>query len=253
MDPDFALAHAAIAIACAQYYYRAQRSDAWISRAKAASQRASALGGDAPEIQVAAAWVLYGEDALDQAIERVRHAIERKPDCEGAYYLLGRALFGAGRYQEVAEMAEAAIAASGEDYNVYVPIGNAYAALGKKDAADSLRQREMLALERHLKTVPEDARAHVLLAADYASVGREDDAMREMNLAMALRSNETTVLYNAACVYCQLGKKAEALDALGRAAEVGFKDSEWARRDPDLVLLHGDPGFEKLYPEPPAR
>jgi TolB-like protein/tetratricopeptide (TPR) repeat protein len=250
MDPGFALAHAAIAIACAQYYYRAQRSDAWISRAKAASQRASALGGDAPEIQVAAAWVLYGEDELDEAIKGVRLAIERKPDCEGAYYLLGRALFGAGRYQEVAEMAEAAIAASGEDYNVYVPIGNAYAALGKKDAADSLRQREMQALERHLKTVPEDARAHVLLAADYASVGREDDAMREMNLAMALRSNETTVLYNAACVYCQLGKKAEALDALARASEVGFRDAEWARRDPDLVLLHGDPVFETLYPDP---
>jgi non-specific serine/threonine protein kinase len=250
MDPGFALAHAAIAIACAQYYYRAQRSDAWISRAKAASQRASALGGDAPEIQVAAAWVLYGEDELDEAIKGVRLAIERKPDCEGAYYLLGRALFGAGRYQEVAEMAEAAIAASGEDYNVYVPIGNAYAALGKKDAADSLRQREMQALERHLKTVPEDARAHVLLAADYACVGREDDAMREMNLAMALRSNETTVLYNAACVYCQLGKKAEALDALARASEVGFRDAEWARRDPDLVLLHGDPVFETLYPDP---
>jgi non-specific serine/threonine protein kinase len=253
MDPAFALAHAAIAIACAQYYYRSERSDAWIARAKAASQRASALGGDAPEIQVAEAWVLYAEGVLDEAIRRVRQSIERKPDSEGAYYLLGRALFGAGRYQEVADMAEAAIGAAGEDYNVYVPINNAYAALGKKDACDTLRQREVLALERHLKTVPEDARAHVLLAADYATVGRSDDAMREMNLAMALRSNETTVLYNAACVYCQLGKKAEALEALRHAAQAGFKDHEWARRDPDLALLHGDPEFEKLYPEAPAR
>ena len=51
MDPAFALAHAAIAIACAQYYYRSERAQAWIERAKAASRRASALGGDAPEIQ----------------------------------------------------------------------------------------------------------------------------------------------------------------------------------------------------------
>jgi len=253
MDAGFALAHAAIAIACAQYYYRSERSDAWIARAKAASRRASALGGDAPEIQVAEAWVLYAEGVLDEAIRRVRQSIERKPDCEGAYYLLGRALFGAGRYQEVADMAEAGIAASGEDYNVYVPIGNAYATLGKKDACDSIRQREMLALERHLKTVPEDARAHVLLAADYATLGREEEALREMNLAMALRSNETTVLYNAACVYCQLGKKPEALEALRHAAQAGFKDHEWARRDPDLALLHADPEFEKLYPEAPAR
>ena len=249
MDPSFALAHAAIAIACAQYYYRSEREPAWIERAKGSSRRASALGGDSPEIQVAAAWVLYAEGDLEKAIHGVRQAIERKPDCDGAYYLLGRALFGAGRYQEISDMAEAAISVAGEDYNVYVPINNAYAALGKKDACDTLRQREMQALERHLKTVPEDARAHVLLATDYATLGREEEAKREMNLAMALRSNETTVLYNAACVYCQLGDKAAALTALRRAAEAGFKDIEWARRDPDLALLHGDPDFEKLYPE----
>jgi len=33
----------------------------------------------------------------------------------------------------------------------------------------------------------------------------------------------------------------------------GFKDVEWARRDPDLALLHGEPEFEKLYAEGTAR
>jgi Flp pilus assembly protein TadD len=140
------------------------------------------------------------------------------------------------------------VAAAGGDYKVYIPIGNALMALGKKDAADSLRQREILALETHLRTVPEDARARVLVAADYAILGRVEDARREVDLAIALRSSETTVLYNAACVYCQLGRKAEALDALVRASEAGFKDAQWARRDPDLALLHGDPEFERLYP-----
>ena len=208
MDPGFALAHAAIANACAQYFYRSERDPAWIDRAKAASERASALGSDAPEIQVAEAWILYAESNLDEATRRVRRAIERKPDCEGAYYLLGRVLFADGKYQEIADMAEAAMAAAGADYNVYIPIGNAMGALGKKEATESVRQREMLALENHLRTVPEDARAHVLLAADYAQLGRVEDALRETSLAMALRSNETTVLYNAACVYCQLGPEA---------------------------------------------
>jgi hypothetical protein len=36
---------------------------------------------------------------------------------------------------------------------------------------------------------------------------------------------------------------------LKKAWEAGFKDSEWARRDPDLALLHGEADFEKLYPE----
>ena len=62
----------------------------------------------------------------------VKKAIERKRDCDGAYYLLCRALFAAGRYQEVMDVAETAIEASGEDYNVYVPIRNALGAMGKK-------------------------------------------------------------------------------------------------------------------------
>ena len=64
----------------------------------------------------------------------MRQAIDRKADCEGAYYLLGRTLFAAGHYQEVVDIAEDGIAASGEDYNVYVPITNALGALGKGEA-----------------------------------------------------------------------------------------------------------------------
>ena len=62
----------------------------------------------------------------------VRQAVERKRDCEGAYYLLCRALFAAGRYQEVASIADAALDASGEDYNIYVPIVNRWARRAKR-------------------------------------------------------------------------------------------------------------------------
>jgi len=99
--------------------------------------------------------------------------------------------------------------------------------------------------------VPEDARARVLLGFYYAEWGRVDDAVRELNLAMTLRSNEASILYNAACVYCGLKKKAEALVALKKAWEAGFQDAVWARRDPDIAILHGDPEFERLYPEKP--
>jgi Flp pilus assembly protein TadD len=129
-----------------------------------------------------------------------------------------------------------------------VPITNALGALGKKDALDNMRQREILALENHLKTVPEDARARSVLAGDYAAMGRVDDAVREANLSITLRPNEATVLYNAACVFCQIERKPEALAALRKAWEAGFIDPSWTRRDPDLAILHGDPEFERLYP-----
>lgn len=174
--------------------------------------------------------------------------MERKPDCEGAYYLLGRSLFAAGRYQEAMEMTDAALKASGDDYNVYVPIMNAIGALGKKDQLRNLNLQRIQVLETHLTKVPEDARARCILAGDYAAVGRMEDATREANLAMALRPNEAMVLYNLACVFCGMNKKDEALSALRKASEAGARDATWARRDPDLAILHGHPEFERLYP-----
>jgi non-specific serine/threonine protein kinase len=249
LDPSFALAYAACANACAMYYSFFSRDQVWVERAREASGRAVALRWDLPETHISQAWVLYAAGLYDEAVRMVKKAIERKRDCDGAYYLLCRALFAAGRYQEVLDVAEAAIESSGEDYNVYVPIRNCFGALGKEQAKLKMNERFCGALEQHMKHVPEDARARILLGGNYAELGREEDALRELNLAVTLRANEASILYNAACVYCLLNKKAEALDALRKAWEAGSKDAVWTRRDPDLVILHGDPEFERLYPE----
>ncbi|MEQ1354246.1 MAG: protein kinase [Candidatus Acidiferrum sp.] len=249
LDPSFALAYAACANACAMYYSFFSRDQVWVERAREASGKAVALRWDLPETHVSQAWVLYAAGLYDEAVRMVKKAIERKRDCDGAFYLLCRALFAADRYQEVVDIAESAIAASGEDYNVYVPIVNSIGHIGTEEAQHNMTLRRMAALEGHLKRVPEDARARIVLGADYAKTGREDDAMRELNLAVTLRANEASILYNVACVYCLLKKKSEALDALRKAWEAGSKDSVWARRDPDLAMLHGDPEFERLYPE----
>jgi non-specific serine/threonine protein kinase len=248
MDPSFALAYAACANACAMFYCNYSRDAIWVERARNASGKAVALRWDLPEVMVSQAWVLYATELHDEAVRMVEKAIERKRDCEGAYYLLCRALFSAGRYQEVMDVMETALEVSGEDYNVYVPIANSLGALGKKDAHRNLLLRRIGALENHLKQVPEDARARVLMATDYAELDRVEDAIRELNMAITLRANEASILYNAACTYAILKRKREALETIKKAWEAGFKDSVWARRDPDLALLHDDPEFLRLYP-----
>ena len=252
IDASFALAYAACANACAMFYCNYSRDQAWVERAREASGKAVALRWDLPEVQVSQAWVLYAAELHDEAVRMVKKAIERKRDCEGAYYLLCRALFAAGRYQEIIDVAEPAIEASGEDYNVYVPIVNSLGAMGKEEAKRNMTHRQVAAFENHLKQVPEDARARILVAGIYAYLERPDDALRELNLAVTLRANEASILYNAACVYCGLKRKTEAIDTLRKAWEAGFRDSVWARRDPDLALLHDDPEFDRLYPEKPA-
>ena len=247
LDSQFALAYAAIAHACAAIYYNYGRDEEWIERARNAAERAAAIQPELPESDVARAWVMYAAQDYSQAVNVVRGAIARKSDC-GGYYLLLRALFAAGRYQEVADGADEAVKAAGDDYNIYTPIGNALGALGKNEALRHLRLQRVRVLEDQITNVPEDVRARILLAIDYASSGRIDDAMREVNLAMMFRPDEALVLYNAACAFCMMKKKTEALDALRKSHAAGFRDPDWARKDPDLALLHGDPEFERLYP-----
>jgi len=254
LDPRFALASAAVASVCARLYYNFERDATLLERARAAADRASSLHPNLPEVQVAQGWVHYATGGYEEAVRRVRKAVEIDPRCEGAYYLLGSSLFAAGRYDEAAATVEPALAASGDDYNVYIPLLNSLGALGRADLQAAVRVRMIRALQQHLERTPGDARARMHLALQLANEGRIDASLREVRLAMSLRAGEATVLYNAACVFCLLRRREDALDALRRSRDAGFQEADWARRDPDLAFLHGDPEFDRLYPgDPPER
>lgn len=247
-DPDFALAHAAIANVCAYYFCNYDREATWIDRARAASEKAVAIRPDLPEVMVAQAWILYSREEYMDAARIVRAVIARKRDCEGAFYLLLRCLFASGQHLEVTSLAEEAIEASGTDYNVYVPILNSLGALAKKDARSNVLLRAIQAHETHLREVPEDARSRSLLAALYTEVGRTEDSKREATMAMTLRPNDPVILYNAACTFCLMKHRGDAMDALSKAWRSGYRDTDWVRGDPDLAILHDEPEFERLYP-----
>jgi serine/threonine protein kinase/Flp pilus assembly protein TadD len=252
LDPDFALAHAALASICAQHYYYFERQQQWIDRAIAATRKASAIGHDAPAIGLAEAWVDFAEGRYTDAVDKTRSALERDPDLDGGYYLLGAALFEAGRYQEIVDMMEEALAHVGENYNTAMPIHNALGALGKKEALNNYVHRELAIYEGAVKKVPEDARARVLLAGTYAMQGRFEDAKREADMAMVLRPDDTMILYNIACVFCLMNNSKDAMIALKKARDAGYFNAAWASQDPDLALLHDDPEFERLFPPPNA-
>ncbi len=249
IDAKFALAHAGIANVCVIYYMQFERDQRWIDRATSATHKAVEIGAEAPEIEAAKAWLLVAAGRYDEAVDMVRPAIEKNPDLDGGYYLLCRALFSAGRYQEVVDVMEAALAHAGENYITVVPIANAISALGKNEARQNFRHRSREIYELHLRKAPEDARARVLLADDYANMGRLEDATREADLAMMLCPDDAMIMYNVACLFCGMGKRTEALEAMKKAWECGYRDNGWARRDPDLAPLLGDPEFDKLFPE----
>jgi serine/threonine protein kinase/Flp pilus assembly protein TadD len=248
LDSSFASAYAGIANACGLQFEYHGRNPVWIERAETACQRALELDPKLADALVARARIFYSQQQYDEAVRFSLQAIDRKPDCEGAYNVLGRAYFASGRFQEAADLIERAVEANGDDYNVYIPYTNSLDRLGNTAVSRRFREMEMLVLERQLEMVPEDVRARGLLAADYANIGRADDAVRHAEMAVALRPSDSSVLYNAACTYGVLRKKPEALALLKRAKEAGYSNDHWPRLDPDLMCLHGEPEFDALFP-----
>src|SRR3972149_21739 len=97
-DQEFALAYAAIATVCAEYHSNYERREGWLERPRGGPRKGPAPQPPLPEVKVGQAWILYSQGEYDEAVRVAQEAIERKPDTEGAYYLMLRALFASGRY-----------------------------------------------------------------------------------------------------------------------------------------------------------
>ena len=253
LDPDFALAHAGIAHACGMLADLHGNDPRWVEKGLIAADRAVALQPLLPEALAARARICYSQKKYDEAMRWAREAIDRKADCEGAYNVLGRALFASDHWKEAADLVDRAIAANGDDYNTYIPYINALSSLGHLDAAQKLREQETSVLEHQLEIVPEDARARILLSANYAAMGNSRAAVDNLERAVAMRPNDPNTLYNAGCTYGVLGLKTEALAMLKRAFESGYSDLDWVSRDSDLACLHDDPEFLRLLQTLPRK
>ncbi len=246
LDPNFALAHAGIANVCGMQFELHGRDARWIERGLAAANRAFELDSNLAEALAARGRIYHVQQNYDEAVRFARMAIERKPDCESAWDILGRALFSSDRWDEAISIMDRAIEAGGDDYNVYIPYMNALDARGEKERTRALRERLSGVLEHHLDLVPEDVRARILLANSYAYLGKRNHAGEQLEKAVAMRPNDPNVLYNAAGTYGLMGIKDLALMMLAKSAQAGFSDFEWASRDPDFASLHEEPEFKRV-------
>ncbi len=246
LDRNFALAYAGIAHLCGLIYELRDQNPDWISRGLAACDRAMALAPELPEVMVARARLFYAQKKFDETELMARRAIERKRDCDGSWNILGRALLSQGKYEEAVSLSEQALDANGDDYNTYIPYHLCMKRLKLQVEAESLRGRMVVVLRQQLEMVPEDVRARILLSSNLAASGEIEEGIRHLQTAVALRPNDGNTLYNAACTYGVLGRKAEALETLKKALHAGYGNLNWAARDSDFECLHDNPEFRKL-------
>jgi tetratricopeptide (TPR) repeat protein len=85
-----------------------------------------------------------------------------------------------------------------------------------------------------------------ILGGLYTKTGRIADGLKMDRKLVRLQPNNATAYYNLACSLALSSRKADALRALHRAIDLGYKDYDWMAQDPDLEGLKGVPEFEAL-------
>ncbi|MBJ6765658.1 hypothetical protein JGU66_33305 [Myxococcaceae bacterium JPH2] len=75
---------------------------------------------------------------------------------------------------------------------------------------------------------------------------KPEEALVLSTRAWSAGNRESDTAYWAACATGRLGRKAETLAWLSKAAETGYRDVAWMNQDDDLALLRGDPELKAL-------
>ena len=97
-----------------------------------------------------------------------------------------------------------------------------------------------------IKRSPQYIEALIPLAEAYTRKGLYKEGLEIDKRLASLCSDDPVVFYNLACSRALVGHKREALAALKRALELGYRDFSHLLKDPDLKSLHPDPLFKSL-------
>jgi tetratricopeptide (TPR) repeat protein len=260
-DPDYALAHAAVADACWRKY-EATKDPTWVERARASGATALRLSPTLSQAHVTLAAIAIGTGQYEQAVKTLSDVIEREPLNADAYRELGRAYEALGDAARAEATLQRAVAARPGDWMAYNVLGAFYARVQRHaDAAaqfervvaltpDNARGLSNLgstymvlrrwneaipALERATKLSPTGARWSNLATAHFR-LGRFDAAARAYEQAIALDSKNHVVWYNLASAYLWIpGSEARAPDAFRRAASLGEAARKVNPRDATLL------------------
>ena len=277
-DPNYALAHAGLAMSCAlmrlRYASEGQVAN-WEERAHQEAQRALQLDANLAEAHEALAAV-YRSAEFDwpHVFEESRRALELNRSLEMPHYYLAVAFYHLGLF----DLVEPEVRAGLE--------------INPANRAEALRVRGCTALfsghfqeaERHLTELRqlsssqvsdwylaqaiyydgEAGRAEEVLAALHGSAQAERRAQATLASFLAARhDNESArkllqsvaagtyvdhhVAYSMGVAYAQLGDLTEAHRWLTRSTETGFPCYPWFMQDPLLKPLRDDPGSQTLF------
>jgi serine/threonine protein kinase/Flp pilus assembly protein TadD len=246
IDPHYARAYAGVADCCSFLYMYWDSSEDNLNEAEAASRKALELDPELAEAHAAGGLAFALKRDFDHAQQEFEAAIHLDPKLYEAYYFYARTSFQRGDLAKAAELYEQAAKLNADDYQAVSLLVTVYHGLGRPAEAAATERRALQLTERHIEVHPDDPRALYLGATILARIGEHAKGLEWASRALAIDPEETSILYNVACVYALLGRSEDALNCLGKVMEHGTFYKNWAAKDSDLDSLRSDPRFQAL-------
>jgi serine/threonine protein kinase/Flp pilus assembly protein TadD len=246
IDPHYARAYAGVADCCSFLYMYWDSVEDNLNEAEAASRKALELDPELAEAHAAGGLAFALKKDFVQAQREFEAAIRLDPKLYEAYYFYARTSFQSGDLAKAAALYEQAARLNPDDYQAVSLLVPVYHGLGRPAEAAATEKRALLLVEKHTENHPDDPRALYLGAGILARIGDHAKSYDWARRALAIDPEETSILYNVACVYALLGKTEDALQCLGKVMEHGTFFKNWAAKDSDLDSLRFDPRFHAL-------
>lgn len=246
LDPKYAEAYAGMAEACALLYETHDKIPKWIKKAEEASLMALIHDHNSSEAYSALGLVYNNKNLPKEALIAAEKAIAFDPDNFFAYWVRGRLYRVTGKDAKAVEDFNKVLELNSDFHSPYGDLQMAYEVLRNEEKLEETIKRASLFYPSYLMHHPDDSRAHQFYAFTLKRLGRLEEAKNEMHKGIEQNPNDPIIIYNAACFYAIIGEKTMALETLKRAIDVGFKNYEYLKHDPDLNCLQHEKEFVAL-------
>jgi len=246
IDPQYARAFAGVADCCSFLYMYWDSSEDNLNEAEAASHKALELDPELAEAHTARGLAFALRKDFANAEKEFELGIQLNPKLYEAYYFYARTSFQRGDLTKAAELYERASRLNPDDYQAVSLLVAVYHGLGREAEAAAAEHRALQLTEKHIDLHPDDPRALYLGAGILARMGDHKRSFEWARRALDIDPEETSILYNVACVYSLLGRTEESIGCLEKVMKYGTFYKNWAAKDSDLDSLRSDPRFQAL-------
>lgn len=132
-----------------------------------------------------------------------------------------------------------------KDYDTSIILGPNLPITRLKRAQILLEAKDTLKATEDLKIVLELDSVSNIRAFALVLLGNEEEAIDFMNSKLEKELNKSN-LYDLACIYSLANRKEEAIDTLGKAVKLGYKNYNHIKYDRDFINIREEQGFKDI-------